>query len=364
MNSGKVRPFNQDDIPWVADLYNNVFLGSAGPGSPELRQYFHDLFFESPFSEDDISSLVFQDSNGKRTGFLGVLPRRMQLERHPIRVAISFHFMVEPESRSTLAGVQLLKVFFSGPQDLSLTDGAGNVGRQVWEALGGETALLYSLYWTRVLRPGQFILSLMKKRKLPAPLVYASIPICEMSDRIATRAKPLHFAPPPSVIEEELSTSTLLTKLTEFTGLYSLRPDYDDRTLEWLIHRAEKRERYGHLQKVAVRGAKGKLLGWYLYYLNPGGTSEVVQFAAKKDSIQLLIDHLSFHAWSRGAAALSGRLDPRFAQELSDNYCIFHRRGSWVLVHSKKPGTLEAINRGDAFLSRLDGEWCALYDGT
>jgi hypothetical protein len=364
VTSGKVRPFLKDDIPWAADLYNKVFLSSDRPSSPELRDYFHEVFFESPFCQDDLSSLVYQEGSGKRIGFIGVLPRRMQLEHQSIRVAISFHFMVEPESRSTLAGVQLLKAFFEGPQDLSLTDGAGTLGRQVWEVLGGKTALLYSLYWTRVLRPGQFVLSLMKKRKLPAPLVYASAPIWKIIDALMARARPMHFERPPGVMEEDLSASTLLANLAEFTGLYSLRPDYDDGTLEWSIQHAARRQRFGQLQKVAVRKEGGKLAGWYLYYLNPGGTSELVQFTARKDCVQLLMDHFFFHAWSRGAAAVSGRMDPRFAQEFSDNYCFFSRRGSWMLVHSKKPEILEVIYRGNAFLSRLDGEWCALYDGT
>ncbi len=362
MSSGRVRPFLEEDISWVADLYTRVFLGIDRSASPELGSYFQEVFFRNPWCQEDIPSLVYQEGNGKNIGFLGVLPRRMRLKSQPLQVAISFHFMVEPESRSTLAGVQLLKALFAGPQDLSLTDGAGMLGRKVWEGLGGETALLYSLYWTRVLRPGQFVLSLIKKRRLSAPLAFATAPLWSITDRLATRVKPMHFAQPPQVVEGELDPGTFLAGLDEFAGLQSVRPEYDERTLDWLLQRAARRRGFGRFQKVIVRSDSGKPAGWYLYYVNPGGTSEVLQFVAKKDRVQLILDHLFFHAWRHGAAAVAGRLDPRFVQELSDNYCIFHRRGPWMLVQAKRSEFLEPIYRGDAFLTRLEGEWCVLYD--
>ena len=55
MTAAKVRPFVEDDIPWVADLYAKVFLESSRPGSPELREYFRTLFFRGPFSRDVLS---------------------------------------------------------------------------------------------------------------------------------------------------------------------------------------------------------------------------------------------------------------------------------------------------------------------
>jgi hypothetical protein len=44
--------------------------------------------------------------------------------------------------------------------------------------------------------------------------------------------------------------------------------------------------------------------------------------------------------------------------DLSDKNCFFTCRGGWMAAHSRKPELLELLNRGDAFLSRLDGEWC------
>jgi len=43
--------------------------------------------------------------------------------------------------------------------------------------------------------------------------------------------------------------------------------------------------------------------------------------------------------------------------ELAALGCGFGRDGPWVLIHSRRPEILPAVERGDAFLSRLDGEW-------
>jgi hypothetical protein len=118
---------------------------------------------------------------------------------------------------------------------------------------------------------------------------------------------------------------------------------------------------YGAFQKVVFRDAHREVVGWYMYYLNPGGTSTVFQFVARKSSVNEILDHLFDHAWRHGAVTLSGRLEPQFMQELSDKYCFFSRVGAWMLIHSNNTELLHVIQRGDAFLTGLEGEWCLLF---
>jgi len=40
---------------------------------------------------------------------------------------------------------------------------------------------------------------------------------------------------------------------------------------------------------------------------------------------------------------------------------LTHRHRYWTLVHSQKPELLDGIHRGDAFLTRLEGEWCMRF---
>ncbi len=360
---GKVRPFVEDDIPIVADLYARVFPDSNPLPPQDLVSYFGEIFFHNPWYEKDLSSLIYQQSDGRIVGFLGVVPRRMLLNSRPIQVAICFHFMVEPGSRSTLAGVELLRRLFMGPQDLTMTDGAGDEGRRIWEALGGSTALLYSLYWTRPLRPSRYAMSLLGKRRLWPLWGHLAMPFCSIADALATRALQSHLRLTPQPPEEELSCETLLTGLREFLPTESLRPQYDQQSLEWLLRRAGQRKHEGTFRKVIVRNTTQEIVGWYLYYSNPGGISSVLQVAGKKNSIKQVLDHLFYQSWWHGALAVCGRLDPRFVQEFSDRYCLFDRRGPWTLVHSNNPELLTLILRGDAFLTRLEGEWCLRLEG-
>ena len=112
------------------------------------------------------------------------------------------------------------------------------------------------------------------------------------------------------------------------------------------------------VQKVAVRNAARELIGWFLYCIDHRGLGEVLQIGSKKTSVDEVLDQLFHHAWRNGAVALRGRLEPGLMPELLARPGLSHHRRYWTLIHSRKPELLEAIYRGDAFLSRLEGEWC------
>src|SRR6266542_4054325 len=341
-----VRPFTKNDIPQVVKLFQKVFFnnGQTAPSSSKLDAYFEEMFFHTPWTErgterggekgteegaeEEIPSLVYEAGDGAIIGFIGIIPRRMLLHGRPIRAATSMHFMVEPGSRSTLAGVQLLKTFFSGPQELSLTDSAGAVGRKIWEGLGGATALAYSINWTRLLRPSRYVLNLLA-RKNGLLRIFARLlrPLCPIVDAIASRALPHRFG--------KSAASLRATDLDQETLLAGP----------------------GELRKIALHNAEGELVGWYLYELSADGLGEVLQIVGRSRSFGEVLDHLFYHGWRDGAIALSGRLDPKFAQEFSDKYCFFNCGGPWTLTHSKNPEVLRAIYQGDMFLTRLEGEW-------
>ncbi len=327
-----------------------------------LPDYFEQIFFHNPWYDEEITSLVYESASGKIIGFLGVTPRPMLLRHHPIRMAISLHFMVEPESRTSLAGIQLLKAFFAGPQDLSLTDGAGKVGRTVWEGVGGMTTYLYSQRWTRLLKPSQFVVTQLGERTSFATLTSVLTPLCRLIDGGTTKLVPKYYPRLNSEhSEEELDARTLLAYLPQMAGNRAIQPVYDNHSLQWVLNHARQMHLFGTLQSILVREPSGEVIGWYLYYLKSGGTSTVIQIAARKNSFDEILDHLFEHARRHGATALIGRLEAQYIQELSDKYCWFDRFSGWTLIHSKNFEVLHAIQRGDAFLSRLEGEWCLQF---
>src|SRR5207245_202681 len=215
-------------------------------------------------------------------GRLGVLPRPLSFDGRPIRAAISHTFMVEPGSRSSLAALALARAFLSGGQDLSIAEGGGP-SRRILERFGGSTSLLLSLRWSRPLRPSRYLLSLLKRRGLAAPVRWALAPLCAAADTLAPAflGGTARLAA-PRWAGEDLTTGDLLECMSRVCAERSLRPVYDGATLEWLLDLLARRQGRGSLQRVGVRDGAGEMVGWFVYYLNPGGISEVVQIGAGK----------------------------------------------------------------------------------
>jgi hypothetical protein len=136
-----------------------------------------------------------------------------------------------------------------------------------------------------------------------------------------------------------------------------LQPVYDARALAWLLEQTARKTCFGPLRARAVLDGARRLVGWYLYYVVKGGVSEVVQLAARNGSFDGVLQRLLADAWRHGAAAVRGRLDPRHARELAKRHCWLRTDGTWTLVHSRHADIMAAIHQGDAFLSRLEGEW-------
>lgn len=368
----RIRPFVRDDIQQVAELHHQIFGAGGIAGqrsfSPKLSQvyadYFEEIFFRNPWYDEALSSLVYQEPTGRITGFLGVMPRRMTINGELIKVAVSSQFIVAPDKRST--GVMLLKTFFAGPQSLSLTDEANMVSRRLWEKLGGAVAMPYSIHWTRLLRPSRFAVSLFNSflwERRPWPYLASMLkPVCNLADNIIGRQLPKYFhQTTPRITAEELKTETLLAHLSEFADAGSLRPQYDDRSLKWLIETVARKERYGALRMMALHNAEREKIGWYIYHLRPGGESVVLQLVARNNSMSDVLDHLFYDAWRHDSAAVSGRLDPRFPREVSDKYCLFKIGRPWALIHSRDPELLKTFHDGAATFSKLEGEWCIRF---
>ena len=359
--SSHTRPFTEEDIPEVAELHRRVF-GIADHSSPELldayRTYLTQVYLNNPWRDDSLPPLVYQGDRGKVTGFLGVVPRRMSINGRPLQAAIATNFVVDAASRG-LAGITLLQSVLAGPQDLTIADESNTDSRTVWEGFGGATSLLYSLRWIYPMRPCKFALFVSRKKVLP-PLVSAlAAPVASALDALATGLRINPFRPSESrLLAEDLNSESLRSCFSDLVDQRSLRADYDLHSLSWLLQRADQLHLNGRLQKVLVKTEKQEIAGWYLYYLNPSGMSEVVQFYVKTRFARDVLDHLFYHAWRQGATALSGRIEPGLMQAFADTHCPLHCGPQWVLVHSRRPDVLRAFERGDVCWSRLDGEWC------
>ncbi|HKW34564.1 MAG TPA: GNAT family N-acetyltransferase [Candidatus Acidoferrum sp.] len=358
----RIRAFTLDDIPQVVDLHKTVFPKNSIP-PPELEDHFRRLFFENPWYDEELPSYLYQEDGGKIGGFYGVIPRPMRMKGRPIRVAVSSQFMVDPSVRNRLAAVELQRAFFAGPQDLSLTDGANEASRKIWEGMGGSIAFPYSVHWTRLLSPTRYFLERWKERGLSAPVQWALRPISAAADFLAAHKRQSPFRQVEQPPEEDFTWETLLEQLPKFASTKSLYPHYDAPSLRWLLEQAKQKKCHGELRKSLVRNDRGQIVGWYMYYLNPNGVSQVLQLVATKKSIRCVLDRLYYHAMRLDSCAISGRMDPEFMADFSEERCLFSVSGPRVLVHSKRTDLWQAIQQGDTFLTRLEGEWWMRLQG-
>ena len=349
--TARVRPFVEADIPQVAAVHRAAVQLGDDSRLPEYAEYLTGVFLSS--AERGISSLVYQESDGRIAGFVGIVPRQVVMGGRRYQAAVSSQFVVDPASHVGLVALRLAKAYLEGPQDLSIADEANDVSRKIWEGLGGTTALLLSMYWTRALRPARFGLSFAGQRRGLAQLAVAGRPLAAAADALAVRmpGSQLRQAPPLTTAAP-LFAQTVVAHASEFCG-DALRVEYDEQTCQRLLDRATGR---GRLLNAVVKNGSS-VCGWYIAHLEASGVAEVSQLAASAASIHDVLTQLFHHAWRDGAVSVTGRLDPRFLQPLSDQYCIFHRRGPWVLIKANKPELQRALDSGATCLSRFDGEW-------
>ncbi|HEU4685794.1 MAG TPA: hypothetical protein VFS39_14905 [Nitrospira sp.] len=357
-----VRPFGVEDLEAVAQLHARVF-NQGWRHADDLRRratYLRQVFLEHRDVGCAVPSYVAEEQ-GRVLGFLGVAPRRFLYMEKPVLAAVCTQFIADPVGQSRMVGIQLLSTCLRGPQDLTIADEANNAARILWEGFGGTTALLYSLSWTRILRPAGYVVSLIGLRRGWRSLARVIRPASRLLDTVAAHGAGGPLRPPVST-----ATGTVLSDASapedgcDYHDGSRLRPDLPNDDRNWLLRRAADKPCGGTLTRVRVSSGREGVVGWYLYYVNPGGISEVVTIAAKSRARGVVFTHLLQHAWHGGAIAVSGRVLPQWMPALSEHRCFFSR-GPWVLVHSRRPDIVQTFHEGTASSSRLEGEWCLGY---
>jgi hypothetical protein len=353
---GRIRAFRDDDLPDIVALRQKTFKNSDRATAAELATYMREMFLAGPWRDEAMPSLVYEDASGRPRGFVGVFPRQMLFDGEPIRVAVFTQLMVDAVCHG-IAGLALLRQIYCGPQDLSLADAANEPARRIASGTGAKVALLCSLLWTRPLRPWRYALAGVGATAVQRAARIAARPIVALADATATRLRRSRFAQvKPTATAAALPTRAIVEYSACLTRSYKLAGNADEPMLEFVLRNAERKARFGTLQRVLVQDS-GTPIGWYIYYAKKKDIGEVVDVAAAPGRYGDVLDHLFYHAWERGLIAVRGRLTPHELPLLTQKHCVLEGRGPWTVVHSRRREIVDAIERGDARLSRLDGEF-------
>jgi hypothetical protein len=344
-----IRPFSERDIPEVVSLYEREIRSGTGTPPPRLGEYFRRTFLEHPWTDPEIPSLVSESTEGRVVGFLGSHVRRFRFDGRPIRLACSGQLVTEPAVRHQAAGAFLLRDYLAGPQELTITDGANEPARRLWEGLGGDTLHVNCIDWIRVFRPvGVGLEYAMRGRgtglsRMVAPPLAMRLGRGRGAKRLTGTA-------------EELTPESLVANLQELAPAFRLYPDYDVAFAEWLFREMAAVQTRGQLIRSLVRADGGRVVGWYVAYVKKGGVSDVVQVATTGRTSGVVLDHLFREAAEHGASAVRGRLQSRLLPALSVR-SRFLRYAGGALAHSRSDEIMHVLRSNDSLLTRMDGEW-------
>lgn len=353
----EIRSIRREDVEQTIALWQKCFRHSSAPASAGVRQYFIEVMLDNPWFDRQLAPLVLVH-RGEIAGFQGRIARPMLLDKAPVRAVIATQLMVDPDRRLGFAALDLLRALLDGPQDLCYSDGANERSLQMWERVGGDASRLFSFEWVRRLRPATALARTVGRHHGYRHLGKLMLPPARVLDVAGGLLLPQAWRTPPRICQcSEATPAEILPLLQANTAMTRLRPQYTAESLAWLLEKAGESRAFGWLRCAIARDGDDQPLGWFIYYVRPGSTAYLMQAGATPFNQRTLIAALLRDAYEHGAASITGQLDPQFTNVMSQSRCLFYCWDYGVLMHSRNPDLLDAMHRGDAALSRLDGEW-------
>ena len=258
----------------------------------------------------EIPSLVYVDNSGEILGFIGSHVRRMRFDGEPVRMAAAGPLIAHPKVRNRGVGAMLWRRYLTGPQELTITDGASDEMRQIFELIGGQMMHPSSISGCACSHLGLCRHCSQHERERAPPdqaVVRTALPAL---DRPTTRAISRFHPPPAQGTSDELLTPKLLLEhMPQITRLLRLVPDYDEQFLEWVFEEMNYNRTWGHPHRRLVRGEDGQSAGLVRVLREPQESCMVLQLAAQSRNAGAVIDNLFAHAVAGGGAAVQGRVE-------------------------------------------------------
>jgi hypothetical protein len=351
-----LRPLQAGDLEQVADLFLRVVRPGSGESVTDTAAYFQRTTLEHPWADPDIPSLVFLDDRGAITGFIGSYVARMRFDGAQIRAACPGNLVAAPGGRGFPPGALLLREHLNGPQDFTFVDTLGEESRRMWKGLRGDASFVGALSWVRLFRPAAVANERLVEPRAPRMAHRFAPSVARALDAVAGRlGSRLLGSDSPATRAETLDPGVVVSELPRLTASARLHPDYDRPYLDWLFDELATPRRRGTLVRRAVRRGD-RVLGWYVYFLKPGGISRVLQVIGSEADLGSVIDHLFHDARASGAAALEGRVEARLLEPLAARGCMLRYAGA-AGVHSRSVELREALFSSRSIFTRMETEY-------
>jgi hypothetical protein len=358
----ETRPLIAQDIPSVASMFQNILRKNKKSSAPSLQAYIKDIFLDVQDKHPELPSRVHINDQGQVTGFLGVMPMRMELNGRTLKAAVCGSFMVEAHESDPFAGARLLRSVLSGPQDLSFTETSNDLSTAMWAKMNAHALPGYSLEWLRVLRPAAFMVQATSLGVL-RPLAK---PVDAMLSRMGSKDQKnwICYKPMPEKADAFTDHDATEDEIAETIPLllqpFALRPQWTAEELRIMLVHARRKSRHGERVQHIVKTRAGKTVGLFIYYGDAGHIGRVVQIMAQPGAEGIVLDRLLRQAYMRGMSALRGRVQPRLLDAMLGRKIGFVHAAS-TIVHTNQPDICNALTQGTAFINGFAGEgWTRL----
>jgi hypothetical protein len=359
--AGEARSLHMSDVEGVAHLFQRTFRDPRKAAPASLAAYIEAIFLKHPWQDKDRVSKVVVDADGAVTGFVGVLPLRLQYGDSVIRTSVLGSLMSHEPQRNPLVGARLLRAALHSEQDVAMSESANPLSLKMWEKSGGVTLPLHSLSWARILRPASLPLAMLGERiRLAGKAAALTAPL----DRLAQRFVPGMFAVEPvdgpAGEDFEVSADEFAAAIPALCERYSIRPVWDGGILGWMLQHAATKARFGTMNMRLVRGRGGRIIGGYIYYGKADGIAFALQLFAEPKSERQVIGNLLSHVAARGFSAVRGRVQPEFLDALVRQHSLLFRRSAAV-IYTRNDHLRTALLDGSALITGLAAEaWTRL----
>jgi hypothetical protein len=363
-----IRPLESDDLQSVAAMFQRQLRAPGWRMGAGLADYLRLLFLAGPFADAALPSLVYQRADGSIGGFVGITSQPMALGERRLQVAVCGALMVDGHDADPMAGARLLKAALAGPQDLTLSETAGDTTLAMWRQLRGEVLSRHSLDWVRVIRPAGFAVETAGRRFGAAR---AAAPLARFFDRrfrqgrgarqhLRWAALPLDLRLPGGVEIVTPDWERFARMVRDHTEAFPLRRDWSDAALAQLIEDVQHKSDYGPVRVGLVQSRSGAALGGFIYHGRPGATARVLDVLARPERAGVVLDCLLHDAAEQGAIAVRGRTSPASFDALLERRCLMFRHSASV-VAGRDRDLVDRVMRGEAAFNGVVGErWSRL----
>ncbi|MGN6449401.1 MAG: hypothetical protein ACTHLK_12570 [Brucella intermedia] len=358
VKSRRVRAMKIGDIPAIRTLFQRVFRPHSKSCNEAFDQYFQRFFFENPYYDPAIGSVVHEDERGEIDSALSVLPIPYKVNGKSVMGRLVCAFMMKPEV-SPRGAAELTLTLRPSEKLFNFTDSAAPVSLRHSEAIGGIVLSTHGLGWTRVFQAASYVANYVAERR---PILGG-----RGTSSLGKMLNPLFplpaikKAPKSQANVTEIAKDEAISLISGFLQGYCAHPDWTENDIDWLLDMAAGNQAAGILRFCKISEQSGAPSALFCYYSRPNGIAEVLNVVAKAGAEKHAVEAMLLHLQEEGHIAAQGRVDPRYLNALSQQSIMFFRLKANVCVVTANEDILGAIQRNDIFIGGLAGEsWSRL----